>query len=159
MAEKITPRYFAKFGSELLVTPNNPLQPRTVISFDDLPWVGYQGPGEDEPTPYIFTKTLIDPASGNFCMVVRLEPDAPGPTHWHPSDTIYIPIRGELHIPGEGVYGVGDIRWVKGGYAYGGEFPGPDGVEFIFISMGPYGFFDPDVDEPPLGRWDQATVS
>jgi hypothetical protein len=114
------------------------------------------GPDSTEPSPYVFTKTLIDPASGNFCMLVRIEPGAPGPSHWHPSDTIYIPRRGELHIPGEGVYREGDLRWVKGGYAYGGELPGPDGVEFFFISLGPYGWFDPDVDEPPLGRWDRA---
>ncbi len=151
MVEKVNPQYMAKFGSELLVTPANPLLPQTKINFDSLPWVGYLGPGEDEPTPYVFTKTLVDPDSGNFCMVVRLEPDAPGPAHWHTSDTVYIPIRGELHVAGEQVYRVGDIRWVKGGTAYSGEVPGPDGCEFIFLSLGPYGFFDPAVDEPPLG--------
>ena len=158
MTERIIPQYLAKFGSELLVTPANPLQPRTVIAFDALPWVGYQGPDDEEPTPYVFTKTLIDPASDNFCMLVRLEPGAPGPTHWHPSDTIYIPVRGELHVAGEGVYRVGDIRWVKAGFAYGGELPGDQAVEFVFISLGPYGFLDPDVDEPPLGRWDRPAA-
>jgi hypothetical protein len=159
MTAPIVPKYVAKFGSELLVTPDNALLPRTVITIDDLPWVGYLGPQATEPSPHVFTKTLIDPASGNFFMLVRIEPGAPGPSHWHPSDTIYIPRRGELHIPGEGVYREGDVRWVKGGYAYGGELPGPDGVEFLFISLGPYGWFDPDVDEPPLGRWDSSDQS
>lgn len=154
MAQPISPEYVATYGSELLVTPANPLHPNTVIALDELPWVGYQGPGQTEPSPYVFTKTLAAPDSGNFFMLVRIEPGAPGPSHWHRSDTIYIVRRGELHIPGEGVYREGTVRWVRGGYAYGGELPGPDGVEFYFISLGPYGWFDPDVNEPPLGRWD-----
>jgi len=155
MAETITPKYVARLGAELLVTPVNPLLPTTVIGIDELPWVGYMGPGATEPSPHVFTKTLMDPASGHFCMVVRIEPGAAGPSHWHTSDTIYIVRRGELHIPGEGVYREGDFRWVQGGYAYGGELPGPDGVEFFFISLGPYGWFDPDLEEPPRGRWDR----
>ena len=130
MGERIVPEYVATFGSELLVTPVNPLLSSTVITIDDLPWTGYLGPGASQPSPHVFTKTLMDPSSDHFCMLVRIEPGGTGPSHWHLSDTIYIPRRGELHIPGEGVYREGDIRWVKGGYAYGGELPGPDGVEF-----------------------------
>jgi hypothetical protein len=33
----ITPQYIAKFGSELLVTSANPLEPRTVITLDEPP--------------------------------------------------------------------------------------------------------------------------
>lgn len=157
MGERIIPEYVAKFGQELLVTPVNPLQPCTVINIDSLPWVGYQAEGQPEPSPNVFTKTLIDPKSGNFCMVVRIEPGGGGPSHWHKSDTIYLVRRGELTVPGEGTYREGDIRWVRGGYAYGGELPGPDGVEFIFVSLGEYGWFDPDVHEPPLGRWDRPS--
>lgn len=159
MGERIIPEYVATYGSELLKTPLNPLDPNTVIEIDKLPWVGYQAEGETEPSTTTFTKTLVDPDSGHFCMLVRIEGGAGGPPHWHKSDTIYIVRQGELTVPGEGTYRVGDFRWVRGGYAYGGEIPGPDGCEFFFISMGPYGWFNPDVYPPPLGRWDEpATV-
>jgi hypothetical protein len=159
MGERIIPEYVAKYGSELLVTPVDPLKPNTVITIDDLPWVGYQAEGQDEPKADVFTKTLIDPASGNFCMVVRIEAGDGGPPHWHKSDTVYLVRRGELTVPGEGTFREGDIRWVRGGFAYGGEIPGPDGVEFIFISLGPYGWFNPDEYPPPLGRWDDPPAS
>jgi hypothetical protein len=151
----IKPELMARFGSELLVTPANPLLPRTIIAIDELPWVGYVGPDGAE-APGVYTKTLADPASGNFFMLVRAEAGADGPPHWHLSDTIYIVRAGELYIPGEGTYRVGDVRWVQGGFAYGGEIPGPEGVEFFFISLGPYGFFLPDEVPPPRGRWDEV---
>ncbi len=154
MGEKIVPEYMAKFGQELVKTPVNPLKWASVINIDSLPWVGYLADGASEPSEHVFTKTLIDPDSGNFCMVVRIEPGGGGPAHWHKSDTVYIVTKGELTVPGEGTYRVGDFRWVKGGYAYGGEIPGDDGCEFIFLSLGEYGWFNPEVDEPPLGRWD-----
>ena len=47
---------------------------------------------------------------------------------------------------------------MRGGFAYGAEVGGPDGCEFLFVSLGPYGRFDPDVDAPPRGRWDQTTL-
>jgi hypothetical protein len=157
MSETIVPKYVAKFGQELMATPTNPLAWASVITIDELPWVGFQADGADEPSPYVFTKTLMDPESGNFCMVVRIEPGGGESPHWHKSDTVYIIRKGEMTVPGEGTYREGDFRWVRGGYAYGGELPGPDGVEFFFLSMGPYGWFNPDVDEPPLGRWDQSS--
>ena len=55
MAETITPKYVARLGAELLVTPVNPLLPTTVIGIDELPWVGYIGPGATEPSPHVFT--------------------------------------------------------------------------------------------------------
>src|SRR5258708_1981776 len=87
MQPTIKPEYWAKFGgSELVVTPANPLLPRTVITIDELPWVGYIGPDGVE-APGVYTKTLADPASDNFFMLVRAEPGAIGPPHWHLSDT------------------------------------------------------------------------
>src|ERR1700674_906378 len=100
MQPAIKPEYWAKFGSELVVTPANPLAPRTVITIDDLPWVGYIGPDGNE-APGVYTKTLADPESGNFFMLVRALPGAIGPPHWHLSDTIYIVRSGELTVPGE----------------------------------------------------------
>ncbi len=52
-------------------------------------------------------------------------------------------------------YRVGDIRWVRAGFAYGPESSGPDGCEYLFVSLGPYDKFDPDEFPPPLGRWDR----
>ena len=58
-------------------------------------------------------------------------------------------------IEGEGSYVAGQVRWVRGGFAYGAEGAGPEGCEFYYFSLGPYGQFDPDRDPPPLGRWDE----
>ena len=144
----------ARLGAELVVTPADPLAPCTLIELDALPWVPYVGEDGDASASRTFTKTLVDPDSGHYAMAVKLMPGIAGRTHWHLSDTLYIVRRGELHIEGEGVFREGSFRWVKGGYAYGPETPGPDGAEFFFISMGPYGLFVADDVEPPLGRWD-----
>jgi hypothetical protein len=146
----------ARYGAELVVTPADPLHPRTVIELDALPWVPYIGENGDPATARTLTKTLADPSSGNYVMVVKMLPGGPpARSHWHRSDTLYIVRQGELHIAGEGVFRVGSFRWVKGGFAYGPEVPGPDGVEFFFVSMGPYGLFFADEHRPPLGRWDE----
>ena len=144
----------ARLGSELVVTPANPLLPRTVITLDDLPWVPYVGADGDISKAMTLTKTLCEPESGNHVMLVRLLPGAKGPTHWHTSDTVYIMRQGELHIEKEGTFGVGDVRWARGGFAYAPEIPGPGGAEFFFISVGPYGLFFADETPPPLGSWD-----
>jgi hypothetical protein len=57
-------------------------------------------------------------------------------------------------VEGEGSFFPGEIRWVRGGFAYGAEGAGPEGCEFFFFSLGPYGQHDPDVEPAPLGRWD-----
>ena len=41
---------------------------------------------------------------------------------------------------------------------YGPEQCGPDGVEYLFISLGPYDKLDPDEFPPPLGRWDDPST-
>ena len=38
---------------------------------------------------------------------------------------------------GTGWYERGDVRWVRANHTYGPEESGPDGCEFILISMGP----------------------
>lgn len=62
--------------------------------------------------------------------------------------------KGELVIEGEGSFFAGQVRWVRGGFAYGSEGAGPEGCELLYFSLGPYGRHDPDVEPPPLGRWD-----
>lgn len=149
----------ARYGAEQVVTPVDPLDPRTVIELDRLPWVPYIGIDGDPALSRTFTKTLCDPASDNYVMLVKIMTGTPGRTHWHTSDTLYIVRRGELHIEGEGTYKEGSFRWVRGGFAYGPETSGPGGVEFFFVSMGPYGMFFADEHPPPLGRWDDPAPS
>ena len=52
--------------------------------------------------------------------------------------------------PDEPLYKKGDIRVVKGGYSYGPEKPGKDGVKFILISNGgPVDLNWSDITPPP----------
>jgi len=51
-----------------------------------------------------------------------------------------------LTVGAEGVYRVGDIRWVRAGTYYGPEVAGPDGCEFILVGMSTAGLrldYDP----------------
>jgi hypothetical protein len=57
--------------------------------------------------------------------------------HWHLSDTLSIVTKGESIVDGEEPYREGDLRWVRGGFAYRPEQSGPYGVEYLFISLGP----------------------
>ena len=83
-----------------------------------------------------------------------LEADFPGDfragLHWHPHDTIYVITAGELQFGDEGWFRPGDIRWVRGGHAYGPETAGPEGVRFFLISLGgPVGLNWADLYEVP----------
>ena len=73
--------------------------------------------------------------------------------HWHDHDTVYFITDGSMEFgPQEPNYTKGDIRWVKGGYSYGPEIPGPDGVEFILVSIGgPVSLHWCDLEEAPHG--------
>ena len=104
--------------------------------------------------PDTWRKTIVDPSTGHAVFYVRFAPNQVGSAHWHTSDTVYLFVHGEFTVEGETTYHGGDVRRVRGGFAYGSETAGPDGCEFYFVSLGPYGRLDPDVDPPPLGRWD-----
>ncbi len=78
-------------------------------------------------------------------------PEFESSSHWHPSDTLYIPLSGELHVKGEGVYKPGDCRWVMGGTAYDAEQASDDPLESLLISFGPMGRFDADETPAPNG--------
>lgn len=128
------------------------LAARVPISLADLPTaVSVADPAGGEPT---WRKTLVDPTSGHAVFYVRFAPGQRGEPHWHPSDTLYVFLEGSLTIEDEATYTAGEVRFVNGGFAYGAEIGGPDGCLFIFISLGPYGRFDPDEHPPPAGRWD-----
>ena len=71
--------------------------------------------------------------------------------HWHAHNTLYFIMEGEMEFgPDEPLYKKGDIRVVKGGYSYGPEKPGKDGVKFILISNGgPVDLNWSDITPPP----------
>ena len=73
--------------------------------------------------------------AGPPVMQVRFEPNYVEPPHWHKVDTLYVITAGELSVGAEGVYRVGDVRWVRAGTYYGPEEAGPDGCEFLLAGM------------------------
>ncbi len=130
----------------------NPLGQMQVIHVDDQPWVEY----EDE-TGFIPPGAAVKPSSirrpGTPSCSRASPPDYKAPSHWHPSDTIYVITQGEFSVEGEGTYRPGDVRWVQGGTAYGSESAGPEGCEFYIVSLGPFDVNDPASDTPPRGDW------
>ncbi|HEX4109242.1 MAG TPA: hypothetical protein VHX88_13985 [Solirubrobacteraceae bacterium] len=133
------------------MTGSNPIAERQPITVDDLPWESFvdeTGFIPDGPT----FKTLMDSGDPEQMFAYfRFPPDYRAPSHWHPSDTIYIIRRGLFIVEGEKPYHPGDVRWVKGGFAYGQETAGPEGCEFFLASLGPFAVCDPDENPPPRG--------
>jgi hypothetical protein len=128
---------------------------RQPVAVTDIPIaVGATRP--DGTPPDTWRKTIVDPATGHAVFYVRFGPHQRGEAHWHTSDTVYMFVKGSFSIEGETTYRAGDVRRVRGGFAYGAETAGAEGCEFYFVSLGPFGRLDPDVDPPPLGRWDDA---
>jgi len=140
------------------MSDDHPLGERHPIHIEGVAWERYRDPLAPEGAGGPWVRWLVDPASGNRVMHVRSEPNSSAPAHWHLSDTVYVVTRGELLVDGEPPYRAGDLRWVRGGFAYGPERSGPEGCEYLFFSLGPYAKIDPDVEPPPLGRWDDPTT-
>ena len=133
------------------------LRERRPIRIESVAWERFRDPlRPDAPGPDV--RWLVDPASGNRVMQVRSAPGSRAPAHWHLSDTVYVVTKGEFVVEGEPPYRAGDLRWVRGGFAYGPESCGPEGCEYLFFSLGPYDKLDPDVAPPPLGRWDDPST-
>lgn len=134
----------------------HPLGERRPITIEDIAWEGFTDPAEPDRPAGPFVRWLVDPASGNRVMHVHSLAGRKAEPHWHLSDTLYIVTEGEFLVEGEALpYRSGDLRWVRGGFAYGPESSGPEGAKYLFISLGPYDKLDPDEFAPPLGRWDQ----
>jgi hypothetical protein len=133
------------------------LPERVPVSVDDLPWEEFvDGDGNRLG---VMLKWVVDPSRGRNCMLLRLPPNHRSKPHWHTSDTLYLVTQGEFVVEGEPSYFPGQVRWVRGGFAYGSEGAGPDGCEFYFFSLGPYGQHDPEIEPPPLGRWDDGPAT
>jgi hypothetical protein len=132
---------------------------REPITLADVPPAVYGVDRTGAVDPDTWRKTIVGPETGSAIFHVRFAPNQSTGPHWHPSDTAYIVLAGTMIIEGEGEYRAGQVRLVEGGYAYGREGAGPDGCEFIFVSLGPFDRHDPDEVPPPRGRWDSRPAT
>lgn len=123
-------------------------QPWGRVSLDDVEWEEFEDPA-GRPTQPVQVLSGEDP----YILRTRFTPDYVAGEHWHDFDTIYFITDGSMQFgPQEPMYETGDIRWVKGGRSYGPERPGPDGVEFILISVGgPVNLHWADLEPAPKG--------
>jgi hypothetical protein len=134
-----------------LVQTEASVPPYTIIHLNERPWVGFIDPRTNQPNPHVFAKPLMPSDRAYSAAYIWHSPGFESSPHWHPSDTLYIPLKGELHVKGEGVYKPGDYRWVKGGTAYDAEQAGDEPLESLLISFGPMGRFDADETPAPNG--------
>jgi len=105
------------------------------ITLDDLAWAPQEGHDG------VFVRFLGEsPEAGPPAMHVRFVANHVEPPHWHNVDTLYVITAGEFVVGTEGVYRVGDVRWVRAGTYYGPETAGPDGCEFVLAGLSRDGF-------------------
>jgi len=126
------------------------LQPGSVslhISADARPWQAFVDP-VGRPTQPV--QVLLE---GRLSALrTRFEPAYTAGEHWHDFDTLYFIMAGDMRFGFEGQYYTFDIRQVKGGFSYGPEVPGPDGVEFVLFSCGgPVNLHWADLESAPHG--------
>jgi hypothetical protein len=90
-----------------------------------------------------------------FVFLVEDPPHKTRARHHHHGDVLYVYVRGEHHIAGEGTYRAGDLRWTRAGHVYGPETTGPEGGAWWVVS-----YSDPipvDATEPSAASQTQAT--
>lgn len=114
-----------------------------------VPWQEFAD-AHGRPTEPV--RVLFD--GGPFVLGAKFRPTFSAGEHWHDWDTVYFVTAGEMQFgPQEPIYRAGEIRWVKGGHAYGPEQPGPDGVAFTLVSLGgPVNLRWADLEPAPHGR-------
>lgn len=113
-------------------------------SLDDGEWTTFVDP---EKFPEFFehmsgipkVKFLGDTwETGPWIVPNKFPPNMVAERHAHAADTIYVIMRGSMTFnDGTGWYKNGDVRWVRANNMYGPEESGPEGCEFILISLGP----------------------
>ncbi len=104
---------------------------QVVLPRDELPWEEFDDPAGRPTQP---VQVLLE---GSLAALrTRFVPEYSAGEHWHDFDTFYFITNGDMQFGDEGQYYTGDVRQVQGGYSYGPEQPGPDGVEFVLVSLG-----------------------
>ena len=118
------------------------------VNVGDVEFVDFEDPAQ-RPTQPVQVLSDADP----YILRTRFSPDYIAGEHWHDHDTVYFITDGSMEFgPQEPLYETGDVRWVKGGHSYGPEKPGPEGVEFILISVGgPVNLHWADLEDAPHG--------
>ena len=105
----------------------------------EIPWVTN---GKDERVaPPGLRRNLC--ATDPYLALVACDPRCAIARHSHPGDIVYVILEGEMEIPGEGRYEIGDVRWGAKDYEYGPEIMGPSGALFIALQR----------DEPLSAKW------
>tara|TARA_A100001037_G_C15101645_1_gene614290 strand:- start:274 stop:1014 length:741 start_codon:yes stop_codon:yes gene_type:complete len=98
---------------------------------ETIEWELFHDPHGRPTTPVRMLKT-----DGPSFLETKFEPNFSIGHHWHPFDTLYIIMDGNMTIGPEGNFVPGDIRWIKAGHVYGPEVSGDKGVRFFLMSMG-----------------------
>ena len=133
---------------ELLVS--SPLGPPEIrlIKKQAFTWQSFDDP-VGRPTQPV--QVLME---GNLSILrTRFVPEYTAGDHWHDFDTWYFITDGDMRFGHEGVYKTGEVRQVTGGYSYGPEEPGDQGVEFVLVSVGgPVMLHWADIEPAPKGK-------
>lgn len=125
----------AQAGTTLidLALPGNPGPTDSAcIRSKALPWESFDDPA-GRPTQPV---QLLLESEKLAVLRTRFVPEYSAGEHWHDFDTWYFITEGNMRFGHEGIYETGDVRQVSGGYSYGPEEPGSDGVEFVLVSVG-----------------------
>lgn len=102
-----------------------------VIEKAAFTWQDFEDPAGRPTQP---VQVLME---GNLSVLrTRFQPDFTASDHWHDFDTWYFITDGSMRFGHEGIYKTGQVRQVSGGYSYGPEEPGEEGVEFVLVSVG-----------------------
>ena len=130
----------------------------------DIEWELFHDPHGRPTTPVRMLKT-----DGPSFLETKFEPNFEIGHHWHPFDTLYFIMDGNITIGPEGNFVPGDIRWIKAGHVYGPEVAGANGVRFFLMALGDeIGLNWSDLYDPPENlktrledfpdRWGRANV-
>lgn len=102
------------------------------------------GPGDIAPFP-----DAIGQGGLPFVRHVADPPHQQQPRHHQSADVMHVYTDGELHIEGQGVYRVGDLRWTRAGHPYGPETTGPQGGAWWMITQ---------CNPPPVNHEDEQSA-
>lgn len=146
-----TRRLTASSATELydLVLPAAPGSRQVeLIRSRDIPWQSFDDPAGRPTQP---VQILMD-AERLSVLRTRFVPTYSAGEHWHDFDTWYFITAGNMRFGHEGIYETGEVRQVTGGYSYGPEEPGDQGVEFVLVSVGgPVALHWADLEAAPQG--------